>query len=808
MVLVDRDTASASEIVTAALHERLGAPVVGRRTFGKGVFGQVFDLSNGGALDLIVGNYYTPNGQNLNGKGIRPDVPGGGQARRPRRDEALDRALDDAARAHGAAPAADARAAGPGGAAGRGASSGAAASRSWSRSSSAAADDRGRAPARREARSAISCWCDRRTTAAAAGAGEVVRALGRPDVPRDVVEALLADRGYDARLRRSGREGGAREAAAVAEDGPRRDLTALPTFTIDPASARDFDDAISAEPRRRRRAALRAHRRRVARSCDAGLSASTARRRSAATASTCPGTVEPMLPTALSSDACSLVPGVPTARPSRSRSRIDGAGERARRVLLPQPDPLRRAAHLRAGRPRLRRLASARRRRSPSRSRCARDGRGAACASGALGARGARGRDLRAGVRVRRRRARRRGARRRPDRGARADRAAHDPAPTSRSRCGSRPRRIPTIYRVHEQPDPAAVEFLVAQLESLDVPDAAAPQRTSRRARPGELVGRDQRHAARVPRRDGQARRHALTSLVLRSLKQAVYSPRNIGHAGLASAAYCHFTSPIRRYPDLVRPPRAAGGARADEQPPAAHELEEIAAHCTATEREAMAARARRRRHLPRVPARARADRARVGPRVRGRGHRRDRRRRVRELPLASEGGAACEGFLPGAPDRRRLVRPERGADRARRPARPGGVCAWATRSTVGVRSIEPARGRVDLEPAARSVRRRREQALEGRASRAVGHRHQPPGALPVPPAREVGGGHRAPGQRGQVAARRQGEPEGLLRGSCATARSGSTTCHIAPYAPAAARGPRPRAAAQAPAAQARRSSG
>ena len=55
VVLVDRGTASASEIVTAALHERLGAPVVGRRTFGKGVFGQIFDLSNGGALDLIVG---------------------------------------------------------------------------------------------------------------------------------------------------------------------------------------------------------------------------------------------------------------------------------------------------------------------------------------------------------------------------------------------------------------------------------------------------------------------------------------------------------------------------------------------------------------------------------------------------------------------------------------------------------------------------------------------------------------------------------------------------------------------------------
>ena len=92
VVLVDRGTASASEIVTGALRERLGAPVVGRRTFGKGVFGQIFDLSNGGALDLVVGNYYTPNGRNLNGKGIRPDIRAVDDVD-TERDEALTRAL-------------------------------------------------------------------------------------------------------------------------------------------------------------------------------------------------------------------------------------------------------------------------------------------------------------------------------------------------------------------------------------------------------------------------------------------------------------------------------------------------------------------------------------------------------------------------------------------------------------------------------------------------------------------------------------------------------------------------------------------
>jgi carboxyl-terminal processing protease len=93
VVLVDRATASASEITTAALHERLGAKVVGRRTFGKGVFGQVFNLPNDGAIDLTLGNYYTPEGHNLGGKGIRPDVRVEDNLRTST-DEALARALE------------------------------------------------------------------------------------------------------------------------------------------------------------------------------------------------------------------------------------------------------------------------------------------------------------------------------------------------------------------------------------------------------------------------------------------------------------------------------------------------------------------------------------------------------------------------------------------------------------------------------------------------------------------------------------------------------------------------------------------
>jgi carboxyl-terminal processing protease len=71
VVLVDGNTASASEIVTAALQDHHRATVVGVHTFGKGVFQEEMPLSNGGALDITVGEYFTPNGRNLGGGGIK-----------------------------------------------------------------------------------------------------------------------------------------------------------------------------------------------------------------------------------------------------------------------------------------------------------------------------------------------------------------------------------------------------------------------------------------------------------------------------------------------------------------------------------------------------------------------------------------------------------------------------------------------------------------------------------------------------------------------------------------------------------------
>ena len=93
VVLVDRGSASASEIVAGALRDSKRATLAGERTFGKGVFQELEPLSNGGALDLTVGSYYLPSGENISKTGIMPDVKVRDRPR-TRRDEALPRALD------------------------------------------------------------------------------------------------------------------------------------------------------------------------------------------------------------------------------------------------------------------------------------------------------------------------------------------------------------------------------------------------------------------------------------------------------------------------------------------------------------------------------------------------------------------------------------------------------------------------------------------------------------------------------------------------------------------------------------------
>ena len=104
VVLVNGESASASEIVAGALQDRKRAEVVGTRTFGKGVFQEVRPLSNGGALDITVGEYFTPGGRNLGGGGVKkgagiePEIKARDDTETEDRDEALEVALRTVAR--------------------------------------------------------------------------------------------------------------------------------------------------------------------------------------------------------------------------------------------------------------------------------------------------------------------------------------------------------------------------------------------------------------------------------------------------------------------------------------------------------------------------------------------------------------------------------------------------------------------------------------------------------------------------------------------------------------------------------------
>jgi ribonuclease R len=140
-------------------------------------------------------------------------------------------------------------------------------------------------------------------------------------------------------------------------------------------------------------------------------------------------------------------------------------------------------------------------------------------------------------------------------------------------------RGVPTIYRVHGPPDEAKLDRFSSMATALgiafDLEDAKDPKKLS------QLLKKVAGH----PSRD------VFNMLLLRAMKQATYDTSNIGHFGLASTTYLHFTSPIRRYPDLVvhRAARAIIGKKhVDKSPSAVEILRSSATMASDRERHAM----------------------------------------------------------------------------------------------------------------------------------------------------------------------------------------------------------------------------
>ncbi len=415
----------------------------------------------------------------------------------------------------------------------------------------------------------------------ARGHARVECRLGRPDVARDVLEGLMLDRGlrrrFDPAVERVARTAGEGEGLP---DAPRRDLRDLVTFTIDPRTAKDFDDAISAERRGPGAWRIWVHIADVSAYVRPGtLVDREAERR--ATSVYVPGKVEPMLPEALSNGACSLRPdedrlavtveidlrGANVERTAFYRStirsnvrldyeQVDRIFAGAERAQDPWADPLAAA-------------------REAATALQAQRERGGALAIDSA----------------------------EPEFAFDDDGHVTDAQPVTATEAHRliehlmilaneqvartlAERSRPALFRVHEKPEGTAAERLVEQLASLGVPTPPLPEHATRQ-QAADAIAEASRLVAQHVARSGHGR-IGLNNLVLRSLKLARYDPADLGHAGLGLEHYCHFTSPIRRYPDLVCHRALLAAVGGGEEPPESSRIPAAAEWTSARERDAM----------------------------------------------------------------------------------------------------------------------------------------------------------------------------------------------------------------------------
>jgi ribonuclease R len=376
------------------------------------------------------------------------------------------------------------------------------------------------------------------------GSPRVTAVHGSSRSARAVLAALLASEG----LGRPFPKAVLAEADAVAEealvsDPGRRDLTEQRVITIDPEGAKDHDDAIAvrAEGDGIR---LWVHIADVARYVRLGgaIDREAARRGCSVYV---PGAVDPMLPERLSSDVCSLRPGA-DRKVVTVEMLVDANGEVAetsfarslvhsrRRLTYPEVDRFfagsgladtaleddLATARMLAGRLRARRMAR-----------------------GALGIETAEP-----------------AFRFHDDRVVAVEMAGQTEAHSLVEECMiaaneavarymiSRGR--PTIFRLHEDPNARSIELLYDRLGELGVAVGELPEAPLTPTQSADAAVRASAAVTRHVTRHGGGR--SLPVLVLRALRQAHYSSEFVGHSGLASSAYLHFTSPIRRYPDLA----------------------------------------------------------------------------------------------------------------------------------------------------------------------------------------------------------------------------------------------------------------